>query len=74
MNTQQRQTGKVKWFNATKGYGFIQPDNSGADVFVHASAVEKAGLQGLKDNQRVSYELVTDDRKGKTSAGNLELL
>ena len=60
-------TGTVKWFNATKGYGFIQPDNGGADVFVHISAVEKAGLRTL--NEKVSYDLVTE--KGKTSAGNL---
>ena len=52
-------TGTVKWFNATKGYGFIQPDNGGADVFVHISAVEKAGLRTLNENEKVSYDLVT---------------
>ena len=62
-------TGTVKWFNATKGYGFIQPDNGGADVFVHISAVEKAGLRTFIQNEKVSYDLVTE--KGKTSAGNL---
>ena len=60
-------TGTVKWFNTTKGYGFIQPDNGGADVFVHISAVEKAGLRTLNENEKVSYDLVTE--KGKTSAG-----
>lgn len=65
-------TGKVKWFNETKGYGFITPDTGGKDVFVHISAVQKAGLQGLKDNQKVSYDLA--DERGKTSAANLKLL
>ncbi len=65
-------TGTVKWFNSTKGYGFIQPDEGGADVFVHISAVERAGLRELADNQKVTYELETG-RNGKTSAGNLEL-
>lgn len=64
-------TGTVKWFNSTKGYGFIQPDESGKDVFVHISAVQAAGLPGLNDGQRVSYELATD--RGKTSAANLKL-
>ena len=63
-------TGTVKWFNATKGYGFIQPDAGGQDVFVHISAVEKAGLTGLADGQKVSYELEAD-RRGRTSAGAL---
>jgi len=62
--------GTVKWFNAQKGYGFIQPDGGGADVFVHASAVESAGLQGLKDGQKISYD-VTNER-GKESATNLK--
>ena len=62
--------GTVKWFNAQKGFGFIQPDNGGADVFVHISAVEKAGMRGLNEGQRIEYELVTE--KGKTSAGNLK--
>ena len=66
-------TGTVKWFNATKGSGFIQPDEGGKDVFVHVSAVEQAGLNGLQDNQKISYEL-QEDRKGRSSAGNLELL
>lgn len=65
-------TGKVKWFNETKGYGFITPDTGGKDVFVHISAVQKAGLTGLKDNQKVSYDLA--DERGKTSASNLKLL
>ena len=64
-------TGTVKWFNATKGYGFIQPDDGGKDVFVHISAVERAGMRTLDKNQRVSYELETDQR-GKTSAVNLQ--
>jgi CspA family cold shock protein len=63
--------GTVKWFNPTKGFGFIQPDQGGSDVFVHISALEKAGLRSLDEGQKVSYELVTD--KGKTSAGNLKL-
>ncbi len=64
-------TGTVKWFNSTKGFGFIQPDAGGADVFVHISAVERAGLRTLNDNQKVSYELTTE--KGKTSATNLQV-
>ena len=64
-------TGTVKWFNPTKGYGFIQPDSGGSDVFVHVSAVQKAGLRTLNDGQKVSYELATE--KGKTSAVNLQL-
>ncbi len=63
-------TGTVKWFNPTKGFGFIQPDQGGADIFVHISAVEKAGMRSLAEGQKISYELVTD--KGKTSAGNLQ--
>ena len=65
-------TGTVKWFNTTKGYGFIAPDEGGKDVFVHISAVELAGLTGLADNQKVSYELETG-RNGKESATNLAL-
>lgn len=65
-------TGTVKWFNSTKGYGFISPDDGGGDVFVHISAVEAAGLRGLNENQKVSYELVSS--KGKTSAGDLKTL
>lgn len=63
-------TGTVKWFNSTKGYGFIQPDAGGADVFVHISAVQAAGWQGLNEGQKVSYELATE--KGKTFATNLQ--
>ena len=65
-------TGTVKWFNSTKGYGFIQPDDGGKDVFVHISAVEAAGLRGLDENQKVSYELERDKRSGKESAGQLQ--
>jgi CspA family cold shock protein len=66
--------GTVKWFNSTKGFGFIQPDDGGADVFVHISAVERAGLRGLNDGQKISYELVQDKRSGKTSADQLSTL
>lgn len=62
-------TGTVKWFNTTKGFGFIQPDDGGKDVFVHISAVEKAGLRGLNENQKVSFEL--QEERGKTAAVNL---
>jgi CspA family cold shock protein len=65
-------TGTVKWFNETKGYGFIQPDNGGKDVFVHISAVERAGLRGLTDGQKISYEVEQDRRSGKESAANLQ--
>jgi len=65
--------GTVKWFNASKGFGFIQPDNGGSDVFVHISAVERAGLSGLDDNQKVSYE-VESGRNGKESAADLKLV
>jgi CspA family cold shock protein len=64
-------TGTVKWFNPEKGYGFIQPDDGGKDAFVHISAVEQAGMRSLNEGQKVNYELVTDRRSGKTSAGNL---
>jgi Cold shock proteins len=64
-------TGTVKWFNATKGFGFIQPDDGGQDVFVHISAVERAGLGQLAEGQKVGYELERDKRSGKTSAGQL---
>ena len=67
-------TGTVKWFNPTKGYGFIQPDDGGKDVFVHISAVEGAGLRGLDENQKVSYELERDKRSGKESAGQLQTI
>ena len=63
-------TGTVKWFNASKGFGFIEPDNGGADVFVHISAVERAGMHSLNDGQKISYEL-EQGRSGKDSAGSL---
>jgi CspA family cold shock protein len=65
-------TGTVKWFNATKGFGFIQPDDGGKDAFVHISAVERAGLSNLNEGQKVEFELVTDRRSGKMSADNLK--
>jgi CspA family cold shock protein len=65
-------TGTVKWFNPTKGYGFIQPDDGGSDVFVHVTAVQKAGLQGLDENSKVEYEL--ENQRGKTSAVELKVL
>lgn len=66
------QTGIVKWFNATKGYGFIQPENGGSDVFVHVTALEKSGISRLNEGQRLSFEIATN--KGKASAVNLQLL
>ena len=65
-------TGTVKWFNATKGFGFIQPDDSGSDVFVHISAVERSGLGSLHEGQKVSYELERDKKSGKMSAERLQ--
>ncbi|SDG49127.1 'Cold-shock' DNA-binding domain-containing protein [Pelagibacterium luteolum] len=64
-------TGTVKWFNTQKGYGFIQPDEGGADVFVHISAVQTSGMTGLDEGQKISYEIVKDKRTGKSAAGNL---
>ena len=65
-------TGTVKWFNPTKGFGFIQPDDGGADVFVHISAVERAGLGSLHEGQKLGYEMERDQRSGKMSAANLK--
>jgi len=64
-------TGTVKWFNNQKGFGFIQPDQGGQDVFVHISAVERAGLSTLNEGQKISFEVVADRRTGKSSADNL---
>ncbi len=63
--------GTVKWFNDQKGFGFIQPDDGGKDVFVHVSAVERAGLRSLTEGQKISFEIETDKKTGKSSAGNL---
>jgi CspA family cold shock protein len=65
-------TGTVKWFNATKGFGFIEPENGNGDVFVHISAVEKAGMSGLNEGQKIRYEILRDAKSGKSSAGNLQ--
>ncbi len=65
-------TGTVKWFNPDKGFGFFTPDGGGPDAFVHISAVERSGLKALNEGQKVSYDLVTDQRRGKTSAENLK--
>ena len=65
-------TGVVKWFNATKGFGFIQPDEGGADVFVHISAVERSSLGSINEGQKLGYELERDQRSGKMSAGQLQ--
>ena len=66
-------SGTVKWFNGTKGYGFIQPDAGGPDVFVHISAVERAGLRDLREGQKVNYEVIPDRRTGKSSADQLQV-
>ena len=65
-------TGTVKWFNSTKGYGFIQPDDGGKDVFVHISAVERAGMRDIVEGQKLNYEMVRDNKSGKMSACNLQ--
>ncbi len=67
-------TGTVKWFNPTKGFGFIQPDDGGQDVFVHISAVQRAGMNDLPEGQKLSYEMVADKRSGKMSADKLQAL
>lgn len=64
--------GTVKWFNTAKGFGFIQPESGGSDVFVHISAVERAGMQSLTEGQKVQFEIVRDNKSGKSSAGNLQ--
>jgi len=64
-------TGTVKWFNSTKGFGFIQPDDGATDVFVHVSAVERAGMRALAEGQKISYEIVLDRKSGKSAADNL---
>ena len=65
-------TGTVKWYNAEKGFGFIQPDDGGKDAFVHVSAIERAGMTGLREGQKISYEMVSDKRSGKMSADKLK--
>lgn len=65
-------TGTVKWFNSTKGFGFIEPDNGSADAFVHISAVERAGMRELVEGQKLSFDLERDNRSGKMSASNLQ--
>ena len=67
-------TGTVKWFNSQKGFGFIQPDQGGPDVFVHISAVERAGFRSLNDGRKIGYELVQDKRSGKTAASELRTI
>lgn len=67
-------SGTVKWFNSTKGFGFIQPDDGSTDVFVHISAVERAGMRGLNEGQKIGYEIVKDRRSGKSAADNLQAL
>ena len=67
-------TGTVKWFNDQKGFGFIQPDDGGNDVFVHISAVERAGMRLLNEGQKIAFDVVADRRTGKSSAGNLQVV
>src|ERR1700761_6366641 len=71
-STTNMATGTVKWFNGAKGFGFIQPDEGGPDVFVHISAVERAGLRSLNEGQKITYELEKDPRSGKSAAGQLQ--
>ena len=66
--------GTVKWYNSTKGYGFIQPDDGSKDAFVHVSAIERAGMNDLSEGQKISFELVTDTRSGKLSAEKLQFV
>lgn len=73
MQDEPQNSGTVKWFNDQKGYGFIQPDNGGKDVFVHISAVERAGIRSLADGQKISYDIEKDEKRGKESAGNLKV-
>jgi cold shock protein len=70
----QMATGTVKWFNGQKGFGFIQPDDGGNDVFVHVSAVERAGLSGLAEGQKLSFEIKVDTKRGKSSAEDLKVM
>jgi CspA family cold shock protein len=70
----QMATGTVKWFNGQKGFGFIQPDGGGNDVFVHVSAVERAGLSGLAEGQKLSFEIKVDTKRGKSSAEDLKVM
>ncbi|MFC2253915.1 cold-shock protein [Labrys portucalensis] len=67
-------TGTVKWFNSQKGYGFIAPEDGSRDIFVHISAVERAGMSDLREGQKVSFDVVTDSRSGKASADNLQIV
>lgn len=65
-------TGVVKWFNGTKGYGFVKPDDGGADIFIHISAIQKAGIQTLDEGQRINFDI--EDNKGRKAAGNIKLI